>query len=76
MTWVDDERWPERGGGGLRVGPTLYWMATIIAALIVIFAVADFFIGWAQGAPILRIVAFVTAFVVWLIGRICRALLS
>jgi hypothetical protein len=61
---------------GLNAGPTVYWLATIIAALIVVFAVADFFISWAQGAPIVRIVAFVAAAAVWLIGRICRALLS
>ena len=51
----------------------LYWFATAVATLIVIFAVADFFISWAQGEPILRIVAFVAAAVVWLIGRACRS---
>ena len=55
-----------------RPGRVLYWFAT--AALILIFAVADFFISWARGQPILRIVAFVAAAVVWLIGRACRLL--
>jgi hypothetical protein len=41
-----------------------------------VFAVADFFIGWTQGTPILRIFAFIAAVVVWLIGRICRSLLG
>jgi hypothetical protein len=50
-------------------------LATIIAAIMVIFAVADLFIGWAQGAPIVRIVALVAAAIVWLIGRFCRSLL-
>jgi len=54
-------------------GRMLYWFATAVATLIVIFAVADFFISWAQGEPILRIVAFVAAAVVWLIGRACRS---
>jgi hypothetical protein len=36
--------------------------------------VADFFISLAQGQPILRIVAFVAAAVVWLICRACRLL--
>jgi hypothetical protein len=76
MAWTDDEDRRDRGGGGLRAGPTVYWLATIIAALIVVFAVADFFISWAQGAPIVRVVAFVAALAVWLVGRICRALLS
>jgi hypothetical protein len=61
--------------GELTVGRVLYWLATVVAVLIVIFAVGDFFIGWAQGTPILRIVAFIAAAVAWLIGRICRSLL-
>jgi len=76
MAWSDDDAWWEPRDSGLNAGPTLYWLATIIAILIVVFAVADFFISWAQGAPIVRIVAFVAAAAVWLIGRICRALLS
>jgi hypothetical protein len=80
MAWTNDERindepWREPGRTGLHAGRILYWMATIIAALIVAFAVADFFMGWAQGAPIVRIVAFIAAAAVWLIGRLCRALL-
>ncbi len=75
MTWIDDEsRW-EPGEGGLSPGRTLYWLATIIAVIIVVFAVADFFLSWAQGAPIVRIFAFIAAAAVWLIGRACRALL-
>jgi len=61
--------------GELTMGRVLYWLATIVAGLIVIFAIGDFFISWAQGAPILRIVAFIAAAVVWLIGLICRSLL-
>lgn len=76
MAWIDDDAWWETRGRGLRAGPTLNWLATIIAILIAVFAVADFFIGWAQGAPIVRIVALVAALAVWLIGRLCRALLS
>jgi hypothetical protein len=60
----------------MNVGRTLYWLATIVAALILVFALADFFIGWAQGAPIVRVVAFIAAVAAWLIGRACRALLS
>jgi len=60
----------------MNVGRTLYWLATIVAALILVFALGDFFTGWAQGAPIVRVVAFIAAVAVWLIGRACRALLS
>jgi hypothetical protein len=46
MTWTnnDDVRW-EPGESRFRAGPTLYWFAAIIAALMFIFAVADFFIS-------------------------------
>jgi hypothetical protein len=58
MAWIDDEsRW-ESGETGFGVGRTLYWLTTTIAAIIVVFAVADFFISWAQGAPIVRVFAF------------------
>jgi hypothetical protein len=76
MASIHDESWWEPGETSLSAGRTLYCLATIIAAVMVIFAVADFFIGWAQGAPIGRIVALVAAAIVWLIGRFCRALLS
>jgi hypothetical protein len=72
MAWIDDEAPWEPGETGLRAGRTLYWLATIIAVVIVVFALADFFISWAQGAPIVRVFAFITAAAVWLIGRICR----
>ena len=54
----------------------LYWLTTIIAALMFVFAVADFFISWAQGAPIVRVFALVASAAVWLIGRALRALLT
>jgi hypothetical protein len=37
------------------------------------FIVADLAISWAQGQPILRLFALLTAVLVWLIGRICRS---
>ena len=52
-----------------------YWLTTLVAALMLIFAVADLFISWAQGTPIVRVFALVAAAGVWLIGRAVRALL-
>ena len=77
LDWTnnDDVRW-QGGETSLNAGRTLYWLATIIAALMVVFAIADFFIAWAQGAPILRVFALVAAALVWLIGRALRALLT
>jgi hypothetical protein len=76
MAWIDDDAWSKPRNSGLHAGPTLYWLATVVAILIAVLAVADFFIGWAQGTPIVRIVALIAALAVWLIGRLCRALLS
>jgi hypothetical protein len=76
MARIHDESWWQSGETSLTVGRTFYWLATMIAAVMVIFTFADFFIGWVQGAPIVRIVALVAAVIVWLIGRFCRALLS
>src|SRR6516165_4612990 len=72
MTWTNSDVRREPA----LVGRTLYWLATIVAALMVVFAIADFFIAWAQGAPILRVFALVAAALVWLIGRALRALLT
>ena len=60
----------------VRPGRIIYWLATVLAGLIVIFVAGDFFISWAQGYPILRVVALIAAIVVWLIGRTCRSLLA
>ncbi len=73
MTWIDDE-WAGERQAAPSAGRTLYWLATFIAAVIVIFVAADVLISWAQGAPTVRIVALIAAVAVWLIGCICRAL--
>ena len=73
MAWINDNnaRWePE-----LNAGRVIYWLTTTVAALIAIFAVADFFINLAEGARSCDF-AFVAAALVWLIGRICRSLLA
>jgi hypothetical protein len=75
MAWIDDEVWREPPGSGLHAGRTLYWFAVVIAALIAVFALADLAISWAQGQPVVRVVAFAAAVAVWLIGRLCRAVL-
>jgi hypothetical protein len=77
MAWTnnDDVRW-EPGETELTAGRIFCWLTTIVAALMLVFAVADFFISWAQGTPIVRVFALVAAVVVWLIGRAVRALLS
>ena len=78
MAWIDDEARVEpveRNDTGFHPGRALYWLATMIAAISVIFVIADFFISWAQDAPTVRVVALIAAAIVWLIGLICRAVL-
>ena len=73
MVWTDHEDdGLDPTDRGLHAGNILYWLATIVAGLIVIFVIA-LAISWAQGQPILRIFALLTALLVWLMGRICRA---
>jgi hypothetical protein len=60
----------------LTVGRVFYWLATVIAALMFVFVVGDFFISWAQGTPIVRVFALGATVFVWLIGRALRPLPS
>lgn len=66
--------WWEPQDQGSGTGRVLSWLANAIALVILLFAIADFFLSWEQGHPILHIVGFASAAVVWLIGRFCRSL--
>ena len=72
----DDGGWEPSDNRVIRVGRVLYWLATSVAFLIVIFVIGDLYIGWAQDRPILRVFALLIAVLVWLIGRACRSLSS
>jgi len=56
----------------MNVGRTLYWLATIVTALILVWVLAELY----TSAPIVRIIAVIAAVAIWLIGLACRALLS
>jgi hypothetical protein len=67
-----DAPWePEDRGPG--AGRVLYWLACTIAFVILVFAITDFLVSWAQGHPILHIMGFAAAVVIWVIGRLCRS---
>jgi hypothetical protein len=69
--------WPvSRRGARWRHRHRFFGHWRIIAAIMVVFVIADVFIGWTQGAPIVRVFALIAAVLVWLIGCACRALLS
>jgi hypothetical protein len=76
MSWIYNNGawWEPSGEGGPSAGRAIYWLGNVIAGLIVIFAIGDFFVSWAEGHPIVRFEPFIAAIVVCLIGRACRPL--
>jgi hypothetical protein len=77
MAWTNDQdvRW-NTVETELTVGGAFYLLTAIIAGLMFVFALGDFFISWAQGTAVVRVFALAVAVLVWLIGRGLRALLS
>ena len=69
----DDGGWKPRKPRKFWFGDAIYWLATVVAGLMVVFIVGDLAIGWGQGRPILRVFALLIAVVVWLIGWGCRS---
>ncbi len=57
-------------------GTALYWIATIIAGLIVVWAVWNYVYNTDRGEPIIQIVPLLLAGAIWLVGRACRYLLA
>jgi len=60
-------------------GGFLFWVASIIAALIVVWVLWNFLWDWQLwdwqgGAPIIRLPLLLIAGVIWLVGWGCRAL--
>ena len=62
--------------GDSEVGRLLSWLANFIATFIAFVALTDFFISWSWGHPILRMVPFIAAGLVWLVGYACRYFFS
>ena len=59
-----------------RWGEILYWMATILAGLIVAVVIAGYFSNAAAGEPVIPIAALLLAGAIWLIGWVCRNLIA
>jgi len=55
-------------------GGFLFWVTSIIAALIVVWVLWNFLWDWQGGAPIIRLPLLLIAGVIWLVGWGCRAL--
>jgi hypothetical protein len=59
-----------------RCGEEFYWATTILAGLIAVMAIANYYSSASQGEAILPIAALLVAGVIWLIGWIGRNMLS
>ena len=59
-----------------RWGETLYWTATVIAGLIVVWVVWTYVFNTESGYPVFPVVALLLAGAIWLVGRACRYMLG
>jgi hypothetical protein len=55
-----------------RLGQFLYWLATIIAGVLVAWVVWGYISDMERGEPIIRIFPLLLAGVIWLAGWVCR----
>jgi hypothetical protein len=53
-------------------GELIYWVATIVAGLIVVFVVWGYVSNIEEGDPVMPIVPLLCAGAIWLAGRACR----
>ncbi len=65
----------QEDNGSIGVGDFIYWSATTIAALLVLWVIWAYVYNANRGEPIIQILPLVIAAVVWVAGRTCRALL-
>jgi hypothetical protein len=54
------------------LGQFLFWLATIIAGVLVAWVVWGYIYDMERGEPIIRIVPLLLAGVIWLAGWVCR----
>jgi hypothetical protein len=62
----------ELGHENMRFGSALFWLATILAGLIVLWVALDFLFGLSGKFPVVDVTALEFAAVIWLIGFFCR----
>ena len=53
-------------------GELIYWVATIVAGLIVIFVAWGYVSNISEGYPVIPIAPLLCAGAIWLAGRVCR----
>jgi hypothetical protein len=56
----------------MKVGNALFWLTTVFAALILLWAAADYFYNLSNDYPVLNVTAVIVAGAVWLVGLLCR----
>jgi len=53
-------------------GELIYWTATVVAGVIVIFVVWSYLQNTNEGYPVISFVPLLFAGAIWLAGRVCR----
>jgi uncharacterized membrane protein len=59
-----------------RWAKVVYWVATIVAGLIVVVVLVGYFSDAAAGEPVISIAALLLAGAIWLIGWVCRHVIA
>lgn len=60
----------------VRWAKVVYWVATIVAGLIVVVVLVGYFSNAAAGEPVIPIAALLLAGAIWLIGWVCRHVIA
>ena len=56
----------------MKVGNALFWLGTFFAAVILLWAAADYLYNLSDNYPVLNITAVVVAGAIWILGLLCR----
>ena len=57
-------------------GETFYWMATVIAGLLLAWVVWSYAFNGSKGEPIILIIPLLLSAIIWLTGWACRKVLE
>jgi TRAP-type C4-dicarboxylate transport system permease small subunit len=60
----------------MKVGNALFWLASLFAALILLWTASDYFSNLGESYPVLNVPAVLLAGAIWLVGLLCRHALT
>ena len=56
----------------MRIGNHIFWTASVLAALILLWVADNLLYGMSEDYPVLNVTALAFAAVIWLLGFLCR----